>query len=290
MHARCGRGDSERACGATSILTAVSDEEFASVGTDAVAASLRADAAIVTEPTELQVAIAHRGFVHLEIETHGRAAHGSRPHLGIDAIAKMGRVLVGIEELDARLRASADALRTSGAGACTRRSSRVVRSTRVIRLGACSRPSGGRFRARRSRSPSEELARIRSSGEGDPDFSADVRALASREPFEVARGRRGRRNTPRDARQRCWAPSRIVGVSFWADSALLAERGDPDRPLRAAGRRCPRRGRVGRRRRPRALRRDLRQRRDRNLPMSSADHLIQRPAISPLLLNPASCG
>ena len=51
------------------------------------------------------VVIAHRGFVHLEIETVGRAAHGSRPDLGIDAIAKMGRVLVGIEELDRRLRA-----------------------------------------------------------------------------------------------------------------------------------------------------------------------------------------
>ena len=67
---------------------------------------VRADAAIVTEPTELQLAVAHRGFVHLEIETIGRAAHGSRPHLGIDAIAKMGRVLVGIEELDRRLRAN----------------------------------------------------------------------------------------------------------------------------------------------------------------------------------------
>ena len=87
------------------ILTAVADEEFASIGTEAVAASLRADAAIVTEPTDLQLAVAHRGFVHLEVEVTGRAAHGSRPDLGIDAIAKMGRVLVGIEELDRRLRA-----------------------------------------------------------------------------------------------------------------------------------------------------------------------------------------
>ena len=78
------------------VLTAVADEEFASVGTEAVAASVSADTAIVTEPTELQVAVAHRGFVHVEVETKGRAAHGSRPELGIDAIAKMGRVLVGI--------------------------------------------------------------------------------------------------------------------------------------------------------------------------------------------------
>ena len=87
------------------IVTAVADEEFASVGTQAIAATLSADAAIVTEPTDLRVAVAHRGFVHLEVEVTGRAAHGSRPDLGIDAIAKMGRVLVGIEELDRSLRA-----------------------------------------------------------------------------------------------------------------------------------------------------------------------------------------
>ena len=100
------------------ILTAVSDEEFASVGTEAVAAGIRADAAIVTEPTELQVAVAHRGFVHLEVEVHGRAAHGSRPHLGIDAIAKMGRVLVGSRSSTA-LSAQTRHMLTSGAAAST---------------------------------------------------------------------------------------------------------------------------------------------------------------------------
>ena len=87
------------------IVTAVADEEFASIGTEAVASTIAADAAIVTEPTDLRVAVAHRGFVHLEVEVTGRAAHGSRPDVGIDAIAKMGRVLVGIEELDRSLRA-----------------------------------------------------------------------------------------------------------------------------------------------------------------------------------------
>src|SRR5439155_26114804 len=65
-----------------------------------------ADAAVVTEPTGLQVCIAHKGFVAFELETIGRAAHGSRPDLGIDAIAKMGHVLVGLDELDRTLRAN----------------------------------------------------------------------------------------------------------------------------------------------------------------------------------------
>src|SRR5439155_15501858 len=88
------------------IVTAVADEEVASVGTEAVVRGIEADAAIVCEPTEEQVCIAHKGFVAFELETRGVAAHGSRPDLGIDAIARMGRVLVGIEELDARLRAA----------------------------------------------------------------------------------------------------------------------------------------------------------------------------------------
>src|SRR5439155_18214228 len=75
----------------------------ASIGTEAVLERVHADAAIVPEPTELQLAVAHRGFVGFELETHGVAAHGSRPDLGVDAIAKMGHVLVVLEQLDERL-------------------------------------------------------------------------------------------------------------------------------------------------------------------------------------------
>ncbi|HWC44746.1 MAG TPA: M20/M25/M40 family metallo-hydrolase, partial [Casimicrobiaceae bacterium] len=82
------------------IVTAVADEELASVGTETVLEHVRADAAIVAEPTDLQVAVAHRGFVGFEIETSGVAAHGSMPHLGDDAIRKIGPVLVALDELD----------------------------------------------------------------------------------------------------------------------------------------------------------------------------------------------
>src|SRR5690242_7424049 len=85
------------------IVTADADEELASVGTETVLEHVRADAAIVAEPTELAVAVAHRGFVGFEIETQGVAAHGSRPDLGVDAIVKIGPVLVSLEELDVRL-------------------------------------------------------------------------------------------------------------------------------------------------------------------------------------------
>jgi len=58
--------------------------------------AVRADAAVVTEPTEMAVVVAHKGFVWSEVEVSGRAAHGSRPHLGVDAIVKTGPILTAL--------------------------------------------------------------------------------------------------------------------------------------------------------------------------------------------------
>jgi len=87
------------------IICAVADEEVASLGTSAVLEQFRADRAIVAEPTELRLCLAHKGFVWLEVETVGVAAHGSRSDLGVDAIAHMGPILSGILELNQRLHA-----------------------------------------------------------------------------------------------------------------------------------------------------------------------------------------
>src|SRR5581483_7830951 len=85
-------------------VAAVADEEHSSLGVQEVLRHVRADAAIVTEPTELTVATAHRGFVWTEISVTGVAAHGSRPHLGVDAIMKTGPVLTALEDLNTQLR------------------------------------------------------------------------------------------------------------------------------------------------------------------------------------------
>jgi acetylornithine deacetylase len=209
------------------ILAAVADEEFASIGTEAVVASVHADAAIVTEPTEMQVAVAHRGFVHLEVEVHGRAAHGSRPHLGIDAIAKMGRVLVGIEELDRRLRANPTHAYV-GSGSV---------HASLIEGGQefSSYPARCILQAERRTIPGEtvELAEqelreiVARAGERDPDFSAEIRAPISREPFEVAENAEIVQVVRRQAAAVLGAEPDLVGVSFWADSALLADAGIP---------------------------------------------------------------
>jgi len=85
------------------IVTGVVDEEFASVGTEEVAKEYHADGGIVLEASDLDIGVAHKGFAWIDVETFGKAAHGSMPDLGIDAILSMGEFLTKIEELEGRL-------------------------------------------------------------------------------------------------------------------------------------------------------------------------------------------
>jgi len=85
------------------LITGVADEEHSSIGTEALVRQFKADAAIVTEPTDMQISRAHRGFIWYDVETVGRAAHGSRYAEGIDANMRMGRFLGQLEKLEQEL-------------------------------------------------------------------------------------------------------------------------------------------------------------------------------------------
>ena len=85
------------------LIAGVADEEHSSLGTEALVKEFKADGAIVTEPTDMHVCRAHRGFVWFEVEVIGRAAHGSRYNEGIDANMRMGRFLVELEKLEQEL-------------------------------------------------------------------------------------------------------------------------------------------------------------------------------------------
>jgi acetylornithine deacetylase len=85
------------------VVACVIDEEYGSLGTERLVERWNADAAIVCEPTDERIRIAHKGFAGFEIEMPGRAAHGSRADLGVDAIAAMGPVLTRLGELSDRL-------------------------------------------------------------------------------------------------------------------------------------------------------------------------------------------
>jgi len=195
------------------ILTAVADEEVASLGTEAMLGRVAADAAIVCEPTELQVAIAHRGFAGFEIETHGVAAHGSRPDLGVDAIAKMGHVLVALEELGRRLQAGR---RHPLVGAGSLHASLIEGGQEFSSYPARCLLTGER-RTLPGETATEIEADLRAAA-GD----AEVRLLVSREPFEVDEG-----HELVHALGAAAGVSGVIGVPFWTDAALVAAAGIP---------------------------------------------------------------
>jgi acetylornithine deacetylase len=210
------------------IVTAVADEEVASIGTARVAAELRADAAIVSEPTELRLAVAHRGFVWLEVETAGRAAHGSRPDLGVDAIAKMGRVLVGAEELDRKLRANpSHPLLGSGSLHAS-----LIEGGQEL----SSYPERCLLKAERRTIPGETSEAVEEEFRGLlGDAEGAVRVTFAREPFELPTDSEIVETVGRHAAAVLGARPEIVGVPFWTDAAILAEAGIPTLVLGPAG-------------------------------------------------------
>ena len=146
----------------------------------------RADAAVVTEPTDLQIAIGHKGFAWFEIETQGRAAHGSRPRDGRDAILRMGRVLHALEALDRRLQAAAPhpLMGTASLHASMIEGGRELSSYPdrcVLKLER--RTVSGETDEHVTREIEAILARLR---RADPEFEASLTPLFARPSYEVA--------------------------------------------------------------------------------------------------------
>jgi acetylornithine deacetylase len=210
------------------IVTAVVDEEYASIGTASIVKGWKAEAAIVTEPTELDICLAHKGFAWFEVETTGVAAHGSRPDLGVDAIAKMGRVLVGLETLDQRLRSSGLSHPLLGTGSV---------HASLIEGGQewSSYPEHCKLRVERRTVPGETLALVEAElpticariAAADPAFKATVTTGLVREPFEAGEDELIVQVLRRHAETLLGREPGAGGSTGWMDSALLAAAGIP---------------------------------------------------------------
>jgi acetylornithine deacetylase len=197
------------------VVTAVADEEVGSIGTTQVLERVHADGAIVCEPTELRLGAAHRGFAGFTIETRGRAAHGSRPDLGIDAIAKMGRVLVELEELDRRVQ---DGPRHPLLGPGSLHASLIEGGQEYS-----SYPERCVLRGERRTLPGETAQRVEEELRGLlGGVDGEMRIVLAREPFEVSE----QEPVVEAVRRHAGNPG-VIGVPFWADSALLAAAGIP---------------------------------------------------------------
>ena len=197
------------------VVTAVSDEELGSVGSEAVAATRRAGAAIVTEPTDERLAVAHKGFAGFEIETEGVAAHGSRPDLGVDAIVRMGDVLVRLAALDRELEArEPHALLGRGS---------VHASLVEGGQEYSSYPASCRLTGERRLLPGETLEQVESEVRALlGDLPGSTTMGLSRPPFEMAPDHPFVRLVAE-----CAGATELVGMAFWADSGLLGGAGIP---------------------------------------------------------------
>lgn len=98
----------EKPAGSANVILAYTvDEEHTFLGVQHfVNSGVRADYAIVAEPTLLNVVKAHKGVVRWQIETPGRACHSSRPDQGVNAVYRMARLLQGVEMFATQLQAS----------------------------------------------------------------------------------------------------------------------------------------------------------------------------------------
>jgi acetylornithine deacetylase len=207
------------------IVAAVADEERASLGIQEVLTHLdpaSIDAAVVTEPTERQAGTAHRGFVWTEVTITGVAAHGSRPHLGADAILAAGHHLVAFDHLDQQLRSRPHPFLGPG----NLHASLITGGTDESTI-----PDHCTFTVERRTLPGETLERVEADIAGlleqcrpaDPRLNITARTILHRPPME----------TPASAPivQALLAAAgpgtTVAPMSYWADSAFLSTAGIP---------------------------------------------------------------
>ncbi len=208
------------------VVAAVADEEHSSIGADALVAEWSADAGVVTEPTDLAIAVGHKGFAWVEIEVLGKAAHGSRPAEGEDAILRMGRALHHLEALDRELQSRPPHARL-GTGSLH---ASLIEGGREL----SSYPDRAVLQMERRTLPGEvdaiALKEVQSILEGlaleDPSFRAVARPMFARPAYELPPDHELPQMLAAVLAHLGSTP-RVEGASFWTDAAVMGHAGIP---------------------------------------------------------------
>jgi len=209
------------------ILTLVADEEYASIGTEAVVDEYTADAAIICEPTDLDIVIAHKGFAWIKIEIFGHAAHGSLPHRGIDAIVKAGKVLAAVDELG---KTELSRKRHPLLGSPSIHASLIEGGTELSTY-----PDYCKIELERRNLPGEDCKAVtaeiqdllRNIRRQDDQFKADFDVFFFRPAFEISPDQPIVQTISRSYESTFDKPPRFEGMRAWLDSAILAQAGIP---------------------------------------------------------------
>lgn len=208
------------------VLACVVDEEHGSLGADALVKDWRADACVVTEPTDLAIGIAHKGFAWIEVESAGVAAHGSRPEDGRDAILGMGRVLAALASLDAELQQGA---RHPRLGCASLHASTIEGGTEWSTY-----PDRAVLCYERRTLPGEAASAPLLEAQGildaarrlDPGLRATARLVFARTAYEIDE-RAEIVQALRASTVAIGRPAPLTGTSFWTDAQITAAAGIP---------------------------------------------------------------
>jgi len=209
------------------LITAVVDEEYDSIGMRALLDSgVRAEAAIITEPTRLAICPAHRGFAWIDVSLRGRAAHGSRYDIGVDAITHAGLLLAELDRVE-QTRAAGPLHPLLGRGSlhASRIHGGVGYSTypEQCDLAIERRMLPGESIEKAVREITDACERVKGSR---PDFDARVTLSTAQLPSDVPPDAPIVRRL-KGALERENLPVGIEGLSAWTDAALLNEAGIP---------------------------------------------------------------
>ena len=204
----------------TVLAALVCDEEFASIGASDFVKRYRSDSCIVTEPSNRQLIVAHKGFVWAEIETAGVPAHGSRWQDGVSAVASMGRIIAALDEFDRTILRDRThpllgpasmhcAMVAGGDGWSTYAPTCTLRVERRTLPGE---------------SPSAVLDELRSII-ADAGEQAEVREVLSRAPLECPPDSTIAAAVRNAITADAGAEPEIAGVAYWMDAAVFAQAG-----------------------------------------------------------------
>ena len=172
------------------------------------------------------MATAHKGFEWVEIETRGRAAHGSRSTDGRDAILHMGRALGRLEAVEAELRAGATHPRLGRASL----HASTIHGGQALSIYPDRCVLGVERRTLVGEPPDMGLTEVRGAltelAREDGDFDASARQLLTRPPHEIADDHPVCVELRRLLRRR-GLDDAPTGMPFWTDAAILAGAGTP---------------------------------------------------------------